>query len=169
MHSARLLSAIAVLTLCWSASADNWAQWRGPQFNGSSTEKNLPSTWTKTNSLWSVPMPGPSAATPVIFGDRVFVSTADDATKTLRAMCLDRKTGKVLWNNKVGEGRISRDEKSNFASSSPVAEAGRVYFFYGNGDLVAFTHDGKELWSRSITKDYGDFAFQWTFSASPML
>lgn len=169
MRNARLLSTIAALTLCWSASADNWAQWRGPQFNGSSAEKNLPSTWTKESARWSVPMPGSSAATPIIFGDLVFVSTADDATKTLRAMCLERKTGKVLWNNKVGEGRIFRDEKSNFASSSPVAEAGRVFFFYGNGDLVAFNHEGRELWSRSITKDYGDFAFQWTFSASPML
>lgn len=169
MKIRRLFSAFVALTLGWTVSADNWSQWRGPQFNGSSTEKNLPSTWTKESAKWSVPMPGPSAATPIIFGDLVFISTADDATKTLRAMCLDRKTGKVLWNNQVGEGRISRDEKSNFASPSPVAEAGRVFFFYGNGALVAYDHAGKELWSRSITKDYGDFAFQWTFSATPML
>ena len=169
MKTSRLLSAFVTFTMCWSASAENWSQWRGPQFNGSSTEQDLPSTWTKESAKWSVPMPGPSAATPIIFGDLVFISTADDASKTLRAMCLDRKTGRVLWNKQVGEGRISRDEKSNFASPSPVAEAGRVFFFYGNGPLVAYDHAGKELWSRSITKDYGEFAFQWTFSASPML
>jgi len=118
---------------------------------------------------WSATLPGASAATPVIWGDRVFVSSANDASKTLRAMCFDRKSGKLLWDKQVGEGRIQRDDKSNFASPSPVADATRVYFFYGNGALVAFDHAGKEVWSRSITKDYGEFAFQWTFSTSPLL
>ena len=160
---------MGLLTLCCSAPAEDWPQWRGPHFNGSSAENGLPSAWSKETALWSVELPGPGAATPIIFGDRVFISTPDLASTTLRAMCLDRKTGKVLWNHQVGEGRIQRDEKSNFASPSPVADAERVFFFYGNGALVAFNHEGKQLWSRSLTKDYGDFAFQWTFSTSPVL
>ena len=138
-------------------------------WNGSSDEKHLPSTWSRETVQWSTELPGPSAATPIIRGDLVFVSSPDPASSTLRAMCLDRKTGKVIWNNPVGEGRIQRDDKSNFASPSPVADAGRVFFFYGNGSLAAFDDAGHSLWSRSITKDYGDFAFQWTFSSSPML
>lgn len=163
-----------LLTLPWSilalaALADNWPQWRGPYFNGSSNEKGLPSNWSKETVLWKTDMPGPSAATPIVWGDRVFVSSPDKTLKTLHAICLDRRTGKVLWNHKV-EGINQIDGmKNNFAAPSPLAEAGRVYFFYGNGTLVAFDHDGKEVWSRSITKDYGDFAFQWTFSSSPML
>lgn len=113
-------------------------------------------------------MPGPSASTPVVFGDKLFTSTADAQNKSLHAMCIDRKTGKVLWNHKTGDG-ISRDERSNYSSPSPAADKDRVIFFYGNGTLVAFDHSGKELWNRSITKDYGDFAFQWTFSSSPLL
>ncbi|MDB6130913.1 MAG: hypothetical protein JWM04_2020, partial [Verrucomicrobiales bacterium] len=161
--------AIASLLLTLSAHCENWAQWRGPNFNGSTTEKGLPSTWTKADALWTLPMTGPSASTPVIWGDHVFVSTADIQDSSLHALCLDRKSGKVLWDKKVGEGRISSDEKSNFASSSPVVDAKSVYFFYANGALVAYSHDGKEIWSRSITKEYGDFAFQWTFSSSPTL
>jgi outer membrane protein assembly factor BamB len=156
------------LTLCCSALAGDWPQWRGPQFNGSSPEKGLPSSWSKADALWSVDLPGPAAATPVIWGDRVFVSTPDAAAKALHALCLDRKTGHVLWDRKVGDG-IQRDDKSNFAAPSPVAGPNRVFFFYSNGALVAFDHSGKELWSRSITKDYGDFAFQWTFSSTPLL
>jgi outer membrane protein assembly factor BamB len=159
-------SAALSLMVCATAPAENWPQWRGPNFNGSSDEKGLPAKWTRESARWSVALPGASASTPIIYGDRVFISTADDETRTMHALCLDRKTGKILWNNKVTEG-FQRDEKSNFSSPSPVATADRVFFFYGNGALAAFDHAGKELWSRSITKDYGNFAFQWTFSASP--
>jgi outer membrane protein assembly factor BamB len=160
--------AAASLALCCSARAENWPQWRGPHFDGSTDEKGLPSKWSKESAQWSAAMPGPSAGTPAIWDDLVFVTTADNETRTLHALCLDRKTGKLLWSNKVSEG-LQRDEKSNFASPSPVAGADRVFFFYGNGALASFDHAGKELWSRNIAKDYGDFAFQWTFSASPTL
>ena len=114
-------------------------------------------------------MSGPSASTPVIIGDRVFVSEPVESSQTLHAACLDRKSGKELWNNVAGEG-LRRDDKSNFTSPSPVADKKNVYFFYGNGPLVAYDHQGRQIWSRSIhSGDYGEFAFNWTFSATPLL
>lgn len=151
-----------------SALAADWPQWRGPNFDGSSPEKDLPVKWTKESAAWTFDLPGPSASTPVILGDKVFLSTADGTEKTLHALCLDRKSGKQLWSVKAGDG-INRDDRSNYSSPSPVADAERVFYFYGNGNLLALDHAGKELWTRSITKDYGDFAFQWTFSSSPLL
>lgn len=151
-----------------SALAADWPQWRGPNFNGSTAEKGFATEWSKDSAAWNVDLPGPSASTPVVFGDRIFTSTADRQNKTLHAICIDRKSGKVLWNHKVGEG-MNRDDRSNYSSPSPAADKDRVIFFYGNGALVAFDHSGKELWQRNVTKDYGDFAFQWTFSSSPML
>src|SRR5687768_7508058 len=66
--------------------------------NGSSPEKNLPDKWSKTENIaWSLDMPGPSAATPAVWGDNVFVSSTDMNGAALVAMCVDRKTGKVLW------------------------------------------------------------------------
>jgi len=150
------------------ALAADWSQWRGPNFNGSSPEKGLPAHWSKDKAVWSLDMAGPSASTPIILGDHLFTSTVDERDKTLHALCVDRKSGKVLWDNKTGDG-IARggDQMSNFASPSPVVDDQRAFFFYGNGTLVAFDHAGKELWNRSITKEYGDFAFQWTFSSTP--
>ncbi len=157
------------LVLAQPLFAENWPQWRGPFSNGSTSEKNLPVQWSKTeNVAWSQPLPGPSAATPIVWGDTVFVPTADATNKTLLAMAIDRKSGKVLWREKVAEG-IRRDEKSNLASPSPATDDQLVIFFYGNGDLVAFDFAGKKLWSRNIEKDYGAFAFNWTFSTSPLL
>jgi outer membrane protein assembly factor BamB len=147
--------------------AAGWPQWRGPHFNGSSDDTGLPSTWSKDTVVWCADLPGPSAATPAVWEDRVFVSTTDTASGTLHARCLDRQTGKVLWDRQVADG-LRRDEKSNFASPSPVADAGRVWFFYGNGSLVAFDHAGRQLWSRNLTREFGEFAFQWTFASSPL-
>jgi len=151
------------------ARADNWPQWRGPSFNGSSSERNLLSDWSKTNHVaWSLAMPGPSAATPAIWDDLVFISSTDLESKALLALGVDRKTGKVLWQHKINEG-IRRDDRSTFSSASPVTDGQRVIFFYSNGDLVAFDFAGKKLWSRNIQTDYGPFAFLWTFSSSPIL
>ena len=167
-RTAYILSLIAAASTFGTALCADWAQWRGPNFNGSTDEKGLPAEFNKEGAQWVLDMPGPSASTPIVFGDKLFTSTIDAQNKSLHAICIDRKTGKVLWNNKTGDG-VSRDPRSNFSSPSPVADKDRVFFFYGNGTLVAFDHAGKELWQRSITKDYGDFAFQWTFSSTPLL
>jgi outer membrane protein assembly factor BamB len=152
-----------------SATAADWSNWRGPSHNGSSTETGLPNKFSKTESVvWAVDLPGPAASTPVIAGDRIFISTANPGTQTLMAYCLDRKSGRVLWDREIAAG-IFRDRRSNYASPSPVTDGQHVYFFYGNGDLIAFGMDGKERWSKNIQKEYGEFAFQWTFSSSPVL
>ena len=169
MKSKKLLITLLLSGLGLSAFSENWPQWRGPNFNGSSPEKDLPSQWSKTeNVAWSLALPGPSAATPVVWGDRVFVSSTDAKVRTLQAICVDRKTGRILWQHEAGTG-YARDEKSNFASPSPVTDGERAIFFYGNGDLAAFDFAGKKLWARNLQTDYGDFAFQWTFGASPLL
>jgi outer membrane protein assembly factor BamB len=109
-------------------------------------------------------MPGASASTPVVSQGRVFVSTADKGNDSLLAMCLDRESGKILWQHTIAKG-IAQDTRSNYASPSPASDGQRVVFFYGNGDLVTFTHEGQQLWKKNI----GPFAFMWTFSSSPLL
>src|SRR5512145_473620 len=110
---------IAGFFVASTSIAENWPQWRGPHFNGSSSEKNLPTEWSKTENIaWTVDMPGPSASTPIIWGDRVFLSTTDSAAKTLLAMCLDRRTGKPLWSETVTDG-YQKDNRSNYSSPSP--------------------------------------------------
>lgn len=162
-------SLFAVAILAGTIHGANWGQWRGPNFDGSSPEKNLPDRWSKTENIaWELTLPGPSASTPVIWNDTIFLSSADKAAKALLAMCVDRRTGKVLWQHKVADA-YAKDDKSNFSSPSPATDGQRVVFFYGQGDLVCFDLNGNKLWSRNIQKDEGDFAFLWTFSTSPLL
>jgi outer membrane protein assembly factor BamB len=163
------IQALTLLLGSLSVSADNWPHWRGPNFDGSSKETGLPATFSKTENVkWVATMPGPAAATPIIWEDRVFISSVDASKRALVALCVDRKTGKELWRNEVAPGD-KQDDKSNYASPSPVTDGKLVYFFYGNGELAAFDLDGKKAWARNLQKDYGSFAFLWTFSTSPTL
>lgn len=163
--------ALAGLLLLSSVTlhAENWPHWRGPNYDGSSTEKNLPTEFSKTNNVkWVAELPGPAAATPIVWGDHVFVSSTDLKAKSLRALALDRKTGKELWNHEVSQA-FGQDNMSNYGSPSPVTDGELAYFYYGNGELVAFDFAGKKIWSRNIQTDYGQFAFQWTYATSPTL
>lgn len=164
-----LCAALSAASSLTPTRAANWPHWRGPNFDGSSSEKDLPDNFSKTENVkWTAGLPGPSAATPIIWGDTVFVSSTDLKTKTLRAIALDRKTGKELWNQECGVG-FNKDDRSNYASPSPTTDGKLVFFYYGNGDLAAFDFAGKKIWSRNIQKDFGSFAFQWTYSTSPTL
>lgn len=113
-------------------------------------------------------MPGEAASTPVVVGDHLFLSSADSSTRSLIALALDRKTGKELWRHIIAEGD-RRDRMSNYSSPSPVTDGKYVWFLYGQGDLVAYTVEGKEVWRRNLQKDLGEFAYQWTYGASPLL
>ena len=160
------IAALACTTLV--AHGENWAQWRGPNFNGSSPEKNLPSTWSNTEGIkWSTPLPGQSGATPAIWGESVFVSTPDD-NKDLLLFCLDRKDGKVRWQKQLSTGNLSKG-RGNMASPSPVTDGKSVFILYGTGDLAALDFDGKILWQRNLGADYGRFGIMWTYGSSPLL
>ena len=164
--------AFAVLVLLSSfASAENWAQWRGPAFNGSSPEKGLPAQFSRAEGVvWSTPMPGIGSATPILWGDKVFVSSLDAKTKDLVALCLDAGSGKVLWRKVAGKDRQPFVGNNNMATPSPVTDGQRVVFLYGTGDLVAFDYQGNVLWSRSLEKDLaGTFIIKFGYSSSPLL
>ena len=169
MRTAQSLAVMLLLLFSATLCAEEWAQWRGPYFNGSSTETNLPTQWSRTDNIaWVANLPGASAATPIVWGDHVFVSSTDPKNEQLLAICIDRKSGKQLWSQAVGEG-LRRDSRSNYASPSPATDGKVVVFFYGNGQLAAFDFDGNTKWHRDIQKEYGEFCFQWTFSSSPLL
>jgi outer membrane protein assembly factor BamB len=166
--AAVLAGAVMLAAGAAAGRAADWPQWRGPALNGSTTEAGLPASFSQTDNVaWSVRMPGPSGATPAVWGDRVFVSSVNSANGTLVALCLEAATGKVLWQKATGKDRPAA--RNNMASPSPITDGKAVYFFYGTGELFAFDVDGKELWSRDLEKDHGRNALMFGYSSSPLL
>jgi outer membrane protein assembly factor BamB len=173
MRSYDMKTTLALRAGCWlglaalSAPAGNWPQWRGPFLNGSTTETNLPESWSKTeNVLWSVTLPGPSHATPIVWDDAVFINSPD-ADGNLLLLCLDRRTGKTNWQQQVSTGNRVRG-RNNLASPSPVTDGKTVWTLFGTGDLAAFDFSGKQIWERHLTKEYGAFGLNWLYGSSPL-
>jgi outer membrane protein assembly factor BamB len=161
-----ILSVLVLLPL--SCRAEDWPHWRGPHLNGSSEAENLPSSWSKTENIkWVAPLPGGSGATPIVLGDRIFLTSLDNRTKSLLAICLDRETGRVLWEKVLGIGGPDKGRGKNMASPSPVTDGNRVFFLYGTGDFAALDLDGNILWQRNLQKDHGKFNILFGYHSSP--
>lgn len=172
-----LLPLLAALLQTHDASQD-WPQWRGPSFDGASAVTGLPAELALGEHVrWVAEMPGPSAATPIVLGESVYVTAAVEEAGLLLALCLERSSGAVRWEDQAGSGYQPRgkgsktrvDPRSDYASPSPVAHAAGAVFFFGNGDLVGYDLAGQRLWARNLQQDFGPWAFQWTFGASPTL
>jgi outer membrane protein assembly factor BamB len=164
---------MAALLLHVGLRADNWPQWRGPSMNGLSAEKNLPIKWTHTDNIaWKLPLPAWSGSTPIVWGDRLFLSVADDLKSAqpinLHLWCVDRAKGTVLWQRPLGGGN-HQERKQNMSSPSPVTDGTGVWALTGTGILKAFDVNGNERWMRDIQKDYGRFGLNWGYGSSPLL
>jgi outer membrane protein assembly factor BamB len=159
--------------------ASDWPQFRGPAGIGISHDTAPPVKWSATQNIaWKVELPGAGASSPIIVGDRVFVTcysgygvpheqSADIAQLARHLICLDFKSGEILWNKQVGtrlpEPETIRDH--GYAANTPVADRERVFAFFGKSGLFAFDQNGRELWNA----DVGEGTSGWGTAASPIL
>ncbi len=152
-----------------AANAENWPNWRGPQFDGSSTETGYPAKFSKEDGVaWKCQLPGAGGSTPVVWDNSVFLTSVSEDGSGIVALRIDAKSGKIIWSKQFSDESM-RDERSNTAGASAVTDGETVFFFTGSGDLAAYDFDGNQIWYRNIEKDYGQFAMQWTFSSTPQL
>ncbi len=161
---------VAALALCCSnLFADNWPSWRGPTGNGLCTEKNLPVEWSPSqNVAWKLPLPGPAGATPVVWGERIFLTSVNDANELL--LMAIGTNGKLLWQQVVAQGnQKARGDEGNSASPSPVTDGRHVWTFMGEGSLACYTVEGKEVWKFNVQDRYGKFNIQFGMSSTPVL
>jgi outer membrane protein assembly factor BamB len=171
MHSRSLLAAVFTLTL--AAHAQDWPRFRGPNGSGMG-QANLPEQVTEANVLWRAPLPGTGHSSPVLWGDRLFVTATPDGAgpaETARrvVVCLDAKEGKLLWQKEFATAPYRKHADNSFASPSCATDAERVYAWFAGPDgsqLVALNQaDGKEVWKR----DLGPFVSQHGPGASPVV
>ena len=181
----RLLITFATLTGL-AAANDSWPQWRGPNLDGTSSSSGLPVRWSETeNVAWRTKLPSWAAATPIIWGDTVFVTSAekgsslnrpnsqlfeggDSGLDRLYLIAVNRQTGRVRWQQSIGRGnRIGN--KQNMASPSPVTDGEHVWVANGNGELRCFDFEGRQVWLRDLQADYGKFGVQFGYASSPLL
>lgn len=131
---------------------DNWPSFHGPRHDSRSDSTGLPLTWSETeNIVWKTPIHDSGWSSPVVWGDQIWLTTATDDGKQSFAVCVDRKSGRVVHDRKVFETAAPEDTRkyNTFASPTPVVEEGRVYVTYGSyGTACLDTRSGEVVWTR---------------------
>ena len=180
---AGLLAFIFVNATPTVTTAGNWPQWRGPDGLGISTEKNLPTEWSVNKNIkWKTPIAGRGHSSPIVWGNRVFVTTAvegdavpgakavthsidgkefrhpdsvgADRKHLFKVIALDRQTGKIVWEQTAFEGTPydDRHRKSSYAAATPLTDGKHVYAFFGAEGLYAYDMKGKLAWKADLGK-----------------
>jgi outer membrane protein assembly factor BamB len=157
------------LSISGAVFAENWPGWRGPAGNGISSEKNLPVEWSPTqNVAWKLALPGSAGASPVVWGDRIFLTSVNEAGDLL-LIAVDTN-GKQVWQKAVSSGnKTARGDEGNSASPSPVTDGQHVWAFMGDGTLACYSMSGDEIWKTNLQDRYGKFSIQFGMSSTPVL
>jgi len=168
-HPSLALVAVALAAASAAVSAQHWPQWRGPRLNGVGGETGLPRKWSPTENIaWKLPTPSRTGATPIIWGDRVFLNVATaEFTGDLELWAVDRNRKDVVWKRPIAGGN-KPGRKQNMSSPSPVTDGRTVWVMTGVGVLKAFDFAGRETWARDIQQDYGRFGLNWEYASSPL-
>lgn len=179
-----ILVVVVAVATAWaggSGKESNWPQWRGPDSSGVSLETGIPLEWSDTqNVLWKTEIPGLGHSSPIIWGNRIFLTTAiegevvpdakapvhlidgkpwshpqalgADRNHTLKVLALDRDSGKILWDRTVYEGLMSdsRHAKASYASPTAVTDGKLVYTFFGTEGAYAFDFKGNLKWKAKV-------------------
>jgi len=180
-------------------TALHWPSFRGPAAGGVADGMNLPDAWngpTGANIKWKTPIPGLAHSSPVVWGDKVFVTAAvssranvtfkpglygegtasdDNSVHRWQVFCLDKRTGKVIWERTAYEGvpKEKRHIKATYANATPATDGRIVAVLFGSQGLYAFNLDGKPLWKKDLGKlDAGAYdvpSYEWGTASSPII
>lgn len=197
-HRRPLILFAAVLCVAPFAWAGNWPQFRGPGARGVDDSQELPTTWnlqTGANIRWQTAVPGLAHASPVIWGERVYIATAvkpgeaelkvglygditpleEKETHQWRLLAIDKNTGKILWNTLGHEGvpRAKRHPKATPCNSTPATDGSRIVALFGSEGLFCFDTAGKLVWKKDLGPMESGFYLvptaQWGFGSSPII
>ena len=161
------------LTVAVVSSHNDWPCWRGPNASGVADGRKLTVQWaTDENVRWSVRLPGWGTSSPVVYGNRVFVTSEveEGGKKSLLTLCFDRENGRELWRHDFGFGVNQRThEKSNLAVNTPAVTEDAVYVAFGNADIARYSHDGELVWVKRYIPTFGDPKMAWGYGLSPVV
>lgn len=191
VFSRKLLAQLGIGLLSFTAchdhatAEDGWTRFRGPNGSGVSSETDpTPTTWSATENLkWKTALPGPGSSSPIIVGNKIFVtcwsgygvdgSDNGDQSKLKRhLLCVDKTTGNILWDQSVAAD-LPEDEyggmfaEHGYASHTPVSDGKNVYVFFGKSGALAYDLDGKQLWQTKVGN--GLDGRRWGSACSPIL
>ena len=150
---------VLLLFLSLFLSTSDWPQFRGPTGQGHSDEQGLPLIWSETTNVrWKAAIPGRGWSSPVVQGDHIWLTTATEDGKSLRALSVDRNSGAILQNVEVFHLKSAKltNSKNSFASPTPIVDGDRVYLHFGAFGTACITQAGQIVWKTRLEYDNGE-------------
>jgi outer membrane protein assembly factor BamB len=163
-----IAAAILAAALSNISAAENWARFRGPNGAGQSDDSEIPTMWDDANFLWKQPVAGVGHSSPVIWGEKLFLTSADASTGTQVVSAYDLQTGTPLWQKQFSASTYHINNLNSRASSTPAVDSHHVYVLWldhTNVKLAALDHDGNEAWQ----SDIGTFEETHGYGVSPVV
>lgn len=161
-------SFLAIALVTGSVAAREWSRFRGPNGAGVGQVKNVPLTWTERDYRWQQKLPGVGHSSPVLWDERLFLTSGDEATGERCVTAVDAATGKSLWTKKFAAKTHGKHKLNSLASATPALDERHMYVTWGTPDevvVLALDHDGREIWRR----DLGPFPAGHGFGMSPIV
>jgi outer membrane protein assembly factor BamB len=153
--------------LAGTADAQQWTRFRGPNGTGLGQAKGLPARWTESDFNWQIRLPGIGHGSPVLWGDKIFLLSADPETATRFVLCYSAVDGRQLWQREFPSQTHHLHKRNTYASSTPCVDDQRVYVAWSDPSrvtLMALDHDGNDVWDQ----DLGTWTSQHGFGSSPI-
>lgn len=174
MPSARPLILTALLCICSIGNANDWPQFRGPSGNATAPDSNPPTTWSDTENIaWKTELPGRGASSPVVFGNRIFLTAytgfgvdteepGDKEKLRLHVLCFERGSGKLLWDKSIKASSATQNfgqrvADHGYATATPATDGEAVYASFGVSGVVAYDMDGNFMWEAEIGEGTAGF------------
>ena len=170
-HMCFLVVLLTTLFACCAApigAEESWNRFRGPNGTGMGVAAEFPNNWTASDFNWRVELPGQGHSSPVIWGDRVVLQSADKENTNQHVLCLSTKDGSTLWKRSFPAHSYQIHKKNSFASSSPAVDQNHLYAAWStpeNMTLAAFDKNSEIVWQ----KDLGPYVSRHGYGSSPML
>jgi outer membrane protein assembly factor BamB len=161
---------LVIFTVTTSAFAESnlrWANWRGPNGDGSTADGNYPVSWSETNNvLWKAALPGKGCSTPIVWDDRIFITAPADGQDAMLAFDWN---GKELWRTKLGTERAGKHRNGSGSNASPITDGKAVFAYFKSGNFAALDFTGNILWQTNLVEAFGRDTLYWDHGTSPVL
>lgn len=162
-----LASALIGIALFLAAPAQaDWPNWRGPNGNGSVTTGDYPTSWIDENVAWKYQLPGKGSSTPIVLGDRIYLTTPADGQDAVLAL---NQQGERIWQTALGPESAARHRLGSSCNASPTTDGDGIYVYFRSSRLAALNLDGSVRWTKDLAAEYGQEQLYWDQGTSPVV
>lgn len=162
---------LGLMLMTISVQAQNWPQWRGPGDNGVAPQGNYPVTFSETEGvLWKAELPGKGGSTPIVWGDRIILTSAiGEGPEALDGVLCFDWSGKLLWQVELGKQVPGRHARGTGSNPSAITDGKRIFVKFKSGTFAALDFSGKVLWKTNLQETYVPYEYFWDYGTSPVL